>query len=104
MNSAERVAFQPPGESFRWPKGVTLTPLDHVVIVLPGAILSDNEQVKSVIEGSDDIEIKIQFTADDKPEVIYLKVQAGTPVRINKACEAMILSDNPQPKRIRIGQ
>jgi hypothetical protein len=104
VDSNERIASQPPGESFRWPKGVTLTPLDEVVIALPGALLGTAEKIESVIEGNDDIEIKMKFGPDNKAEIIYLKVQAGMSVKINKTCEAMILSDNPQPKRIKIGQ
>jgi hypothetical protein len=104
VNPNERIALQPPGESFKWPKGVTLTPLEEVIIAIPGAILGANEKIQSVIDGNDRIEIKMKFGADDKPEAIYLKVQAGMSVKINKTCEAMVLSDNPQPKRIKIEQ
>src|SRR5271154_1683700 len=62
--AGEKIASQPPGVIFPWPKGVVLTALDEATIALPMAIFSKDEPIGSVVLAPADIQINIPKTGD----------------------------------------
>jgi hypothetical protein len=96
--TAEPVATQPPREVFPWPRGTTLTSLDEAVLALPKAILDPEEPIGAVIQGDDDMGINIP----DQGEVLYLRLRPGMSVTLARSCQAVVVSEDQNPRRFRI--
>ncbi len=91
-----RIASQPPGEVFAWPVNTPVKALDEFVLALPLALLEPDEEIGSVIQSDDDVEL----CTDD--ERIYLRLKPGMIISVTKSCQAFISSDDPTPRRIEI--
>ncbi len=100
--ATEQVASQPPGEVFPWPKGWKLTALDEVVLLVPGRILSDDEQIGSVIHCGDDVRLSLPTVPLDSLDArILIGLRAGQSVWLSKSCQAMVVPDDEQDKEVR---
>lgn len=100
----DRIATQPHGSTFQWPKGVTLTALDELVLILPGAIVGESEPIRSAVEGSDKMQVRLEFENDTGPlRFVYIRLQAGMWARVARSCEARLISLDGTPRRISIG-
>jgi hypothetical protein len=90
--AAGQVAHQPPGEVFPWPKGCQLTALDEVILAVPVAILTDSEDIGSVIHCGDDVRLNIPTGPLSTSEArIMLWLQAGQSVWLSKSCQAVVV-------------
>jgi hypothetical protein len=88
----EKVAHQPPGEVFPWPKGWQLTALDEAILAVPAAILGDNEVIASVIHADDAVRINMPTEPHSMPEaLIMLELLAGQSVWLSKSCDAFVV-------------
>jgi hypothetical protein len=96
--AGEKIASQPPGVIFPWPKGVVLTALDEATIALPMAIFSKDEPIGSVVLAPADIQINIPKTGD----TFFIRVQPGMSVSLAKSCQARVVADDKQPRRFKI--
>ena len=94
----EWVAHQPPGEIFPWPKGTVLTALDELVIALPVEIFGKDEPIGSVVLGPDDMEINIP----PQGKIFYVRLQPGMSVSLTKSCEASLVAEDKQPRRLTV--
>src|SRR5690348_8766807 len=94
---------QPSGVPFPWPHGVTLTAVDEVVLALPGLIIDSPQTIGAALEGSDDMDIKIEFD-DDRVSVklVYIKLQPRMWARVKRSCEAVMISSDGAPKRLMV--
>ena len=92
------VANQPPGEIFPWPKGVVLTALDEVVIAIPAAVFDNDRPISEVLFGSDEIGFAMPLGS----ELCLLKLQPGMSVSLAKSCQAYVVAEDKQPRRIQI--
>jgi hypothetical protein len=90
--AGEKVAHQPPGEVFPWPKGWQLTALDEAIIAVPAAILSDSEVIGSVIHCDDGVRLNMPTESHSTPGArIMLWLQAGQSVWLSKSCQAVVV-------------
>jgi len=96
--SGEKIAHQPPGQIFPWPRGTVLTALDEATIALPMAIFGKDEPIGSVVLGSADLQMNIPKTGD----TFFIRVQPGMSVSLAKSCQARVVADDQQPRRFRI--
>ena len=96
--AGEKIASQPPGVIFPWPKGVVLTALDEATIALPMAIFGKDEPIGSVVLAPADIQINIPKTGD----TFLIRVQPGMSVSLAKSCQARVVADDKQPRRFKI--
>lgn len=97
----ERVALQPPGAVFPWPKLTTLTALEEVIIGVPAAILGSTEVIGSVILSSPDAEIRLPTKAGES--LILLRLKSGMSASLTKSCQAIVVADDKRPRRIMVG-
>ena len=96
--TGEKIASQPPGVIFPWPKGVVLTALDEATIALPMAIFGKDEPISSVVLGPADIQMNIPKTGD----TFFIRVQSGMSVSLAKSCQAQVVADDKQLRRFKI--
>jgi len=82
-----------------WPENVTIRPHEDVTMLLPGGLIGENEKVGSIIIAPDSA--KISFQQSDKPDgsfvTITLHLLRGSPVRIARTTQAIILSKTSKP-------
>ena len=97
----ERVAAQPPGEVFPWPRLTTLTALEEVIIGVPPEILGSTETIGSVIKSSPDLELRIPTKPGET--LILLRLKAGMSASLTKSCQAVVVADDKRPRRIKVG-
>lgn len=93
----KRVAYQPHGEVFKWPRGVKLMALETVVFAVPAAILEPHETIGSVVRGDDAMELNIP-----DGDRIYIRLQPGMSVWLTKSCEACVIAEDKKPKQVQI--
>jgi hypothetical protein len=96
--TGEKIAHQPPGQIFPWPRGTVLTALDEATIALPMAIFSKDEPIGSVVLGPADIQMNIPKTGD----TFFIRVRPGMSVSLTKSCQARVVADDNQPRRFKI--
>jgi len=96
--AGEKIAHQPPGQIFPWPRGVVLTALDEATIALPVDLFGKGDPIGSVLLGSADIQINIPKTGD----TFFIRVQPGMSVSLAKSCQARVVADDKQPRRFKI--
>ena len=97
------IAHQPPGEVFPWTKGVRLVAVDDVTFAIPAAVLSEDEQIGSVVLGDADIDIGLPKVSHSTPgAMIYLRLRAGMSVWLSRSCQAMVVADDKTPRRIKV--
>jgi hypothetical protein len=101
-----KLVIQPPDEIFNWPKGVVLTALDEVTLSLPVALvetLSEDQPLKSVIHGHDDMRIYIpRAHGDTNDNAIYMYLKPGMSLSFSVPIQAYVVSKDKTPKRFRI--
>jgi hypothetical protein len=91
--AAEKVAHQPPGEVFPWPKRWRLTALDETIIAVPAAILGDNEVIGSVIHCGAEVRLNLPTEPKPSPDArIMIWLKPGQSVWLAKSCQAVVLS------------
>lgn len=95
--ASEPVAHQPPNEVFPWPKGVTLTALDEVVIALPVAIMDTDRPMKEFIFGPDEMDINLPPNG----EVFFIKLQPGMAVSLARSCQAYVVAGDGKSRRLK---
>ena len=104
VDREQRIATQTHGSTFRWPRGLTLTAVDEVILVLPGAVVADNDRIETAFDASEDLEMKLELASDGKTlQYIYLHLQANMWVTSKKTCDAMVLASDGMPKRLKMG-
>ncbi len=92
MVEEPKVAHQPPGEVFPWPKGWRLTALDEAILAAPAGILAENETIGSVIHCGDDVRLNLPTVPQTTPGArILIWLQAGQSVWLGKSCQAMVV-------------
>lgn len=99
--SGQKIARQPVGDIFPWPKNTTLMPLERLTLAVPAEILEPDQPIGSCIICDDDVEIAIP-EGDDK---IYLRLQTGMKISLCKSVQAIVLpwaEGETNPKRIQI--
>lgn len=99
--SDERIAAQPPGVVFPWPKSTVLTAFEEVVVGIPSQILSGSEVIGSVVISDPDAEIHIPTKPSES--MILLRLKPGMSASLTKACQAVIIADDKRPRRIKVG-
>jgi hypothetical protein len=93
----EAIAHQPPGEIFPWPKGTILTAVDDVVLALPVALFGPDEPIGSVLFCPDDMELNVPPGSDR----FYIHLRPGMSVHLAKSCQACVVAEDKQPRRIK---
>jgi hypothetical protein len=88
-----------PNKAFVWSKGQRLVPSEKVTIMLPGTLVSKDEQIGSVIDVSDNAEIGFQESKNPGElfSCIILKVAKGDGIRINRPTQAMLVCESEGP-------
>ena len=99
-SSGEKIASQPPGEMFPWPRLTRLTMLEDVVLAIPAATLGKDEQIGSVIHADVDAGLSLPKTAAD--QYIYIRLKEGMSVWLSKSVQSVVVADDKKPRRIRI--
>ncbi|MGL6097312.1 MAG: hypothetical protein ACRC7O_16125 [Fimbriiglobus sp.] len=90
--AVEKVAHQPPGVVFPWPKCWRLTAIDEAMIAVPAAILTDGETIGSVIHADDGVRLNLPTVSPITPgELITIWLQPGESVRLSKSCDGIVL-------------
>ncbi len=84
---------QPPLEVFPWPKGWRITAVDEAIIAVPELIMSDGEEIGSVIHGDDDVRIGVPGESSPQKGHILLWLRAGESVWLSKSCEALVVPE-----------
>src|ERR1035438_9654938 len=90
-----KVALQPPGQPFPWPRGARLTALEPVTIAIPSAAIADGEKIGSVILGDADLER--QLPTKPSETLIYLRLKEGSSVALSKSVQGVIIADDKTP-------
>jgi len=86
-----------PNTLFLWPKGQRLTPTQAVLLMVPGGLVRESEEIGSIIEVPDDAEIGFDGQMPDKTfERILLKLAPGQAVRLHRATQAMLVQPSDQ--------
>jgi len=99
MTDSGKTCSQPPGEIFAWPKGWKLTALDEATLAVPGAILSDNDVVGSVILAENDVMLKLPTGQNPESDVhILIWLKKGQSVYLSKSCQAIVLPNHEGDK------
>jgi hypothetical protein len=104
----ERVAHQPLGEVFPWPKRWRLTAIDEAIIAVPVAILGDNDTIGSIIHCDEDVRLNLPTGPRTSPEdriMIWLK--PGQSVWLGKSCQAVLLpihEEDKAPRRFTLAE
>jgi hypothetical protein len=102
MAEEPKVAHQPPGEVFAWPKGWRLTALDEAILAVPAAILADTETVGSVIQCEDEVRLRLPTGAHTDPGArILIWLLAGQSVWLTKSCQAIVVPSGEGDKAAR---
>jgi len=92
MSEPAKIAHQPPGVVFPWPKSWKLTALDEAILVIPSAILSNDEVIGSVIHCDDEVRLNLPTGHESESDALMLiKLKEGQSVFLSKSCQAMIL-------------
>lgn len=92
QSTNEKVAHQPPGEVFPWPKGWQLTALDEAIIAVPAAIIGDNEIIGTVIHADDGVQLNMpKEPHSTSGTLIMLRLLAGQSVWLSKSCDAFVV-------------
>jgi hypothetical protein len=89
----------PSNKVFCWEKGLALMPKQRVIVLLPGALISETETIASVIEISKRhtrVEF-IPFAGESEARgpafnAIKIDLDPGTWMKLHKKTEAMVLS------------
>jgi len=99
MTDSGKTCSQPPGEFFAWPKGWRLTALDEATLLIPGAILSDNDVIGSVINADDDVMLNLPTGQNPESDAhILIRLKKGQSVYLSKSCQAMVLPNHEGDK------
>jgi len=86
-----------PNTLFLWPKGQRLTPTQAVLLMVPGGLVRESEEIGSIIEVPDDAEIGFDGQMPDKTfQRILLKLAPGQAVRLHRATQAMMVQPSDQ--------
>ena len=86
-----------PNTLFLWPKGQRLTPTQAVLLMVPGGLVRESEEIGSIIEVPDEAEIGFDGQMPDKTfERILLKLAPGQAVRLHRATQAMMVQPSDQ--------
>jgi hypothetical protein len=86
-----------PNTLFLWPKGQRLTPTQAVMLMLPGGLVRESEEIGSIIEVPDDAEIGFDGQMPDKTfQRILVKLAPGQAVRLHRATQAMMVQPSDQ--------
>jgi hypothetical protein len=96
--TGEKIAHQPPGQIFPWPRGIVLTALDEATIALPMAIFGKDEPIGSIVRAPAETQINIP----EKGDTFFIRVQPGMSVSLAKSCQARVVADDKQPRRFKI--
>lgn len=96
----DRIASQPPGQSFPWPRATRLTALEDLILAIPAATLEKDEKIGSVIHSDPETEIKLQMSSAES--FIYLRLKAGMSVWLSKSVEGVVVASDKRPRRIKI--
>jgi hypothetical protein len=97
-SNAERIALQPPGVIFPWPKEVVLTAIDETVFALPQAIFEDDRPIGEFVFGPADMEINIPLEGD----TFFVRVQPGMSVSLSKSCQSYVVAEDHHPRRVKM--
>ncbi len=97
----EKVALQPPGVMFPWPRLTPLTALEELSLCVPAAILESSDVIGSVIKCDPDLELRLPSKPGDPH--IFMRLKAGMSVHLTKSCQAMVVADDKRPRRIQVG-
>ncbi len=76
--------------------------MDDATLAIPGAILSDDETIGSVIHADDDVKVKLptgQNPDSDAHIVMWLK--KGQSAYLSKSCQAIVLPTYEGDKALR---
>src|SRR3954463_4474295 len=98
--SGDKIAAQPPGEIFPWPRLTRLTALEDAVLAIPAATLGKDEKIGSVIHADVDAGLKLPNTSAD--QYIYIRLKTGMSVWLSKSVQSVIIADDKKPRRIKI--
>ncbi|MFN8177765.1 MAG: hypothetical protein U0167_07555 [bacterium] len=94
-STGEKIASQPVGELFPWPKGWRLTALDEAIIAVPAAILGDTETIGSVIHADEDARVSLPTAANATPgERIMIWLRPGESVWLSRSCEGVVVAQH----------
>jgi hypothetical protein len=94
------VALQPPDVIFSWPASTKLIALDDITIGIPAAILGAQDLIGSVILCDTDADIHLPTSPGET--MILLRLKSGMSASLTKSCQAVVISNDKQPKRIRV--
>lgn len=96
--AAGRIATQPHGEIFPWPRGTLLTAVDEVVLALPTALLESDRPISEFVFGPDDMEISIPPGS----ETFFIRLTPGMSISLTKSVQASVVSEDLAPRRIQV--
>jgi hypothetical protein len=95
-----KLAFQPPGIPFPWPRLTRLLVLEDTVLAIPAAVLSNGEKIGDVIHSDVDAEIRLPATPSDT--LIHLRLKAGMSIWLSKSVQGVVVAAEKRPRGIRI--
>lgn len=99
FGAADNKVSHEHGKPFPWPKGLRLQAVAETMVVLPGAIMREGEQVQSVIEAPDDAKIGFDPSPDGKGfETIRIVLKSGDALLLHRSSQAMIASPDQTPR------
>lgn len=91
-----------PGKMFFWKKGSRLEAIEPTVIVLPGYLIRDGEDVSSIIETASG-EVFIGFTHGLRVRnytEIRLRLGAGQSATVRRSADVMLASDEQGERKL----
>ena len=94
MSKEQKLTVEP-NEPFVWSKNLKLSPVSgDVTVLLPGGLVKAHEEIRSIIEISDD-EAEIGFRESEVPDepfgCIVLKVTRGVKVCLKRSTQAIVV-------------
>jgi hypothetical protein len=95
-----KLASQPPGVPFPWPRSTRLQATEDTVLAIPAAALAKDEKIGDVIHSDGDTEIRLPMSPDDT--LIHLRLKAGMSVWLSKSVQGVVVATDKRPRAIRI--
>lgn len=95
-----KLASQPPGVPFPWPRSTRLLMLEDTILAIPAAAVAKDDKIGDVIHS--DCEAEIRLPTSPNETLIHLRLKAGTSVWLSKSLQGVVVAADQRAKPIRI--
>jgi hypothetical protein len=95
-----KLASQPPGIPFPWPRSTRLVVLEDTVLAIPAAVLAKDEKIGDMIHSDRDAEIRLPTSPDET--LIHLRLKAGMSVWLSKSVQGVVVAADKRPRAIKV--